>query len=66
VYVRGEAGIGKTRLVEEFRRLARSRGFACHTGVVLDFGLGESGHAIRAVACSLLGLSPGADPDACC
>ena len=47
VYVRGHAGIGKTRLVEEFRLLAKSQGFACHTGVVLDFGVGEGGDAIR-------------------
>ena len=64
VYVRGEAGIGKTRLVEEFRHLATSQGFACHTGVVLDFGVGEGGDAIRAIAYRLLGLSPGADSEA--
>ncbi len=29
-YVRGEAGIGKTRLVEEFQRIASSQHFACH------------------------------------
>ena len=63
VYVRGEAGIGKTRLVEEFRHLAESQGFACHTGVVLDFGVGEGGDVVRAIACSLLGLSLGADPE---
>jgi len=32
VYFRGEAGIGKTRLVEEFQRLAAEQGFACHSG----------------------------------
>ena len=64
VYVRGEAGIGKTRLVEEFRHLAKSQGFACHTGVVLDFGVGEGWDAIQAIAYGLLGLSPGADPEA--
>jgi class 3 adenylate cyclase/tetratricopeptide (TPR) repeat protein len=64
VYVRGHAGIGKTRLVEEFRLLAKSQGFACHSGVVLDFGVGEGRDAIGAIACSLLGLSPGADAKA--
>ncbi|BCM18739.1 BTAD domain-containing putative transcriptional regulator [Mesorhizobium sp. J8] len=38
VHVRGEAGIGKTRLVEEFQKLAVEQGFECHTGLVLDFG----------------------------
>ena len=64
VYVRGEAGIGKSRLVEEFRHLATSRGFACHTGIVLNFGVGEGGDAIRTIAYRLLGLSPGADCEA--
>ena len=64
VYVRGHAGIGKTRLVEEFRLLAKSQGFACVTGVVLDFGVGEGRDAIGAIAYSLLGLPPGADAEA--
>jgi hypothetical protein len=64
VYVRGEAGIGKSRLVDEFRHLATSRGFACHTGIVLNFGVGEGGDAIRTIAYRLLGLSPGADCEA--
>ena len=61
VYVRGEAGIGKTRLVDEFRRIAGAQGFACHTGLVLDFGVGEGRDAIRAIVRSLLGLSAGAE-----
>src|SRR5262249_55428852 len=37
IYVRGEAGIGKTRLLEEFQETAQRAGFACHGGLVLDF-----------------------------
>jgi class 3 adenylate cyclase/tetratricopeptide (TPR) repeat protein len=57
VVVRGEAGIGKTRVVEEFQALAESVGFACHVGLVLDFGAGIGQDAIRALVRSLLGLS---------
>ena len=54
VYVRGEAGIGKTRLVEEFQAAARRAGFVCHTGLVLDFGAGTGQDAIRSLVRSLL------------
>jgi tetratricopeptide (TPR) repeat protein len=58
VYVRGEAGIGKTRLVEEMRRLAEATGLTAHRGLVLDFGVGKGQDAVRALLLSLLGLSP--------
>src|ERR1700724_2598746 len=57
VYVRGEAGIGKTRLVEEMRRLAEAAGFVTHRGLVLDFGVGKGRDPIRALLLSLLGLT---------
>lgn len=56
VHVRGEAGVGKTRLVEEFGRIAGAEGFAVHVGLVLDFGTGTGRDAIRALLRSLLGL----------
>ena len=59
VYVRGEPGIGKTRLAEEFVRIAAARGVACHRGLVLDFGVGKGQDAIRALVRSLLNIPPG-------
>ena len=47
ILVRGEAGIGKTRLLEQFRGRAKGENFACHGGLVLDFGVGEGQDAIR-------------------
>ena len=63
VYVRGEAGIGKTRLVEEMRRFAEAAGFATHRGLVLDFGVGKGQDPIRALLLSLLGLTPSSEPE---
>jgi class 3 adenylate cyclase/tetratricopeptide (TPR) repeat protein len=64
VHVRGEAGIGKTRLVDEMRRHAQSQGFAIHRGLVLDFGVGKGQDPIHAIVGSLLGLPAGASRDA--
>ncbi|PBJ20860.1 Tetratricopeptide repeat protein [Pseudomonas ogarae] len=61
VYVRGMAGIGKTRLVSEFFEMARQRGFACHRGDVLDFGMGNSLWPLGQLVASLLNLG-GASP----
>jgi class 3 adenylate cyclase/tetratricopeptide (TPR) repeat protein len=64
VVVRGEAGIGKTRVVEEFQALAEAEGFASHGVLVLDFGAGIGQDAIRALVRSLLALRPSGTPSA--
>ncbi len=61
VHVRGEPGIGKTRLVEEFASLAAAKGFGCHRALVLDFGAGRSQDPVRTLARALLGLAADAD-----
>jgi len=62
VVLRGEAGIGKTRLSEEFERMAGEAGFATHRGLVLDFGAETGRDAIRSIFRDL--LSVGSRPTA--
>ncbi len=57
ICVRGEPGIGKTRLIEELRSEAMARGYACHTGHVLDFGVRKGQDAIPIVLGGLLEVS---------
>ncbi len=59
VLIRGEPGIGKTRLVEEMIRLGQENGFVSHKSLVLDFGTGKGQEAIPALVRSFLGIAPG-------
>ena len=61
IAVRGEAGIGKSRLVDQFTTVATGQGFQTHRGLVLDFGSGEGRDAIRSIVASLLGVQLGSD-----
>ncbi|TAL98492.1 MAG: adenylate/guanylate cyclase domain-containing protein [Paraburkholderia sp.] len=63
VYVRGDAGIGKTRLVDEMRRFAAAQGFGIHRALVLDFGTGKGQGPLRAIVGSLLGLTSASNLD---
>jgi class 3 adenylate cyclase/tetratricopeptide (TPR) repeat protein len=57
VLVRGEAGIGKTRLVEEFETCAAAAGFLNHKGLTLDFGMSRTQDAIGRIVASILGCT---------
>ena len=61
VHVRGEVGIGKSRLVEEFAESAAERGFACHSALVLNFGVGKGRDCIRSLLQGILDMAPGLD-----
>lgn len=62
IYLRGMAGIGKSRLVDTFRGMARKEGFACHGGEFHDFGVDDGALLLAQLVCSLAGVPRGADP----
>ncbi len=64
VLIRGEAGIGKTRLLDEVQAIATLSGMTCTGGFVLDFGTARGHGAVRTVVAGLLGIGPGAAIDA--
>ncbi|WP_169261729.1 BTAD domain-containing putative transcriptional regulator [Aromatoleum diolicum] len=64
VLIRGEAGIGKSCLLQECARLARAQGLRCHTVRVLDVaGEGDEDLIVQLLR-SLLDLDASADPNA--
>lgn len=57
IYIRGMAGIGKTRLLEEFCDYANGLGVEYHKAHVLDFGAEQTQMAIPKLIRSILKLS---------
>lgn len=58
VVVRGEAGIGKTRLIHAVMVAARESGVAVHASSALDFGQSPGRRPVTTLALSLLRVSP--------
>ncbi|MDP9139057.1 MAG: AAA family ATPase, partial [Pseudomonadota bacterium] len=61
LYIRGEAGIGKTRFADQIRRRASALGLKCHTGLVLDFGVAQGEDAVTLIMRSLCSASGRSD-----
>ncbi|MGF1626764.1 MAG: adenylate/guanylate cyclase domain-containing protein, partial [Alphaproteobacteria bacterium] len=55
IYIRGEAGIGKTRLLQAVFEAAAGLGFATHRCSVFDFGTGLEVDPLRVVGLALHG-----------
>ena len=56
IHVRGEPGIGKSRLVERAVEVSGEAGFTSIIARALDFGVGHARHPLRMLSSALLGL----------
>jgi len=61
VLVRGDPGMGKSRLVAEFADTAREQGLTCNLTTIQDFGARTGHDAIRGLVQDWMGLAPDAD-----
>jgi class 3 adenylate cyclase len=59
LHLRGEAGIGKSRLLSEILAAAEKRGFLCVTARNLDFGAARTETPSRVIAVALEQQNPG-------
>ncbi|TVQ54546.1 MAG: adenylate/guanylate cyclase domain-containing protein [Rhodobacteraceae bacterium] len=64
IELRGEAGMGKTRLAHAARVEAERTGLRCCAALFLDFGLGETRNALVGLFRSMVGLGERAEPEA--
>lgn len=61
VLVRGDPGLGKSRLVAEFVDHAREQGLTCNATTIQDFGARTGHDALRVLVQEWMGLAPDAD-----
>lgn len=61
VHIRGDAGIGKSRLLEAATAAARARGLLCLNASVMSFGGASQAQLRRTITQALLGIDAGAD-----
>ncbi|MBT5435353.1 MAG: AAA family ATPase [Alphaproteobacteria bacterium] len=54
ICLRGEPGIGKTRLLDAFEETAHSAGITCQSALVLDFGGSQDQGAVTALTTSMV------------
>ena len=66
IVVRGDAGMGKTRLVEEFQNIAQSEGFSSCRGQILSFGEGSSQSAVQSIVKALMSQTRDAEKSVLC
>jgi class 3 adenylate cyclase/tetratricopeptide (TPR) repeat protein len=64
LYIRGDPGIGKTRLLEQLESLAHANELDAYAAAYLDFGLEQALSGIPAVLASLLGVDASASQEA--
>ena len=64
LYIRGEAGLGKTALLDQMALLATERNFDCHRVLLLNSGLGDDERAAKVILSELSEISVGATEDA--
>jgi len=62
ILVRGEPGIGKTRLLKEWLTLANQLDFNCHSVSIFDFGTAIGQTPVQTLVRSLLQLQPDDEP----
>lgn len=60
IVIRGDAGIGKTSMVNAIRAAAMQAGVSTHASATLDFGQSLGNRPVTMLALSLLGVNPAA------